>query len=784
MKFLNLISVNCFSKSAPFLLAIFSISFVNAQNYTISGNITDASNGEDLFGARVIVKELDNTGAEANVYGFYSLTLPEGEYTLIYRYSGFDNKEVVVQLNQDRTINIELTVQGDVQQMEEVTVKSKRGNDNITSSQMDVTRLDPKEIETIPILFGEQDVMKTLQLSPGIKGAGEGNAGFFVRGGGADQNLILLDESIVYNASHLLGFFSVFNSDAIKDVSLYKSGIPAEYGGRASSVMDVKMRDGNNKGYGVSGGIGLISSRLTVEGPIVKDKGAIIVSGRRSYADIFLGFADDPVLQNTTLYFYDLNAKANYKISDKDRIFISGYFGRDEFKLGDQFGFDWGNATGTMRWNRIVNEKLFSNTSIIFSNFDYRVRIGSDDEGFGIASNIRDWNLKQDFSYFLNSNNTLKFGLNSIHHTFRPGRLESSEGIGFNEINLEDRFGLELGAYVQNEQKIGNRFSLIYGIRYSGFNYMGEGRDYQFDEDGNFISFETYDSWESIRYWQGLEPRFSASYILADDKSIKMGYNRIFQYIHQLSNTTTSTPVDAWVPTSNNVAPQIGDQIAVGYYQNFKSNEYQFSAEGYYKWLQNQIDYRPNADLILNDLVEGELVYGRGMAYGVEFQLKKTKGKLTGWINYTLSRALRQFDDIDNGAIFPARQDRIHDLNVVLTYKFSEKWVASSSFIYYTGDAVTFPTAQYSVDGFTVPYIQSRNGNRFPDYHRLDLGLTWYGEKKKRFEQSVSFSIYNVYARENAFAINFIENDNGQTEAVQTALFRLIPSVTWNFKFK
>lgn len=759
--------------------------FLTAQNFTISGNITDATNGEDLFGARVIVKELSNTGAEANVYGFYSLTLPQGNYTLIYRYSGYTNKEVEIALTKDITINTELSLQSDVKELEEVTVTSKRGNDNITSSQMTVTKLDPKEIETIPILFGEQDVMKTLQLTPGIKGAGEGNSGFFVRGGGADQNLILLDESIVYNASHLLGFFSVFNSDALKDVSLYKSGIPAEYGGRASSVMDVVMRDGNNKNYALSGGIGLISSRLTAEGPIVKDKGAFIISGRRSYADIFLPLANDPVLENTTLYFYDLNAKANYKISDKDRVFLSGYFGRDDFKLGDQFGFDWGNATGTFRWNRIINDKLFSNTSIMFSNFDYRVRIGSDEEGFGIASNIRDWSLKQDFSHYVNSNNTLKYGLNAIHHTFRPGRLETSEGIGFNEINLEDRYALELGAYIQNEQKIGNRFSLNYGIRYSGFNYMGEGTDYQFDEDGNITGSESYESWESIRYWQGLEPRFSASFILAEDKSIKAGYNRIFQYIHQLSNTTTSTPVDAWVPTSNNVAPQIGDQVAIGYYQNFKSNEYQFSVEGYYKWLQNQIDYRPNADLVLNDLVEGELVYGRGMAYGAEFQLKKTKGKFTGWVNYTLSRALRQFDEIDNGAIFPARQDRIHDLNVVLTYKFSDKWVASTSFVYYTGDAVTFPTAQYAVDGFTVPYIQSRNGNRFPDYHRLDLGLTWYGEKKKRFEQSVSFSIYNVYARENTFAINFIENaETGQTEAVQTALFRLIPSITWNFKIK
>lgn len=759
-------------------------SYTFGQDFTISGTITDAENGEDLFGARVIVKELENTGAEANIYGFYSLTLPKGEYTLIYRSSGYESKEVVVGLSENKTLNIELLVPQEVQEIEEVKITSKKENDNITSAQMEVTTLDPKEIETIPILFGEQDVMKTLQLTPGIKGAGEGNSGFFVRGGGADQNLILLDESIVYNASHLLGFFSVFNSDALQGVSLYKSGIPAEFGGRASSVMDVKMREGNNKKFNLSGGIGLISSRMTLEGPIVKDKGAFIISGRRSYADLFLTFADDPVLQNTTLYFYDLNAKANYKISDKDRIFISGYFGRDDFKLGDQFGFDWGNATGTVRWNRIINYKLFSNTSLIFSNFDYQVSIGGEDDGFGISSNIRDWNLKQDFTYYLNSNNTLKFGLSGIYHTFLPGRLESADGIGFNQVQLDNRYALEVGTYIQNEQKIGNRFSLLYGFRYSGFNYMGEGTAFDLDDDGNVIGSQNYDSWESIKYWQGFEPRFSASYLLSEKNSIKLGYNRIFQYIHQLSNTTTSTPVDSWVPTTNNIAPQIGDQMALGYYQNVKKNTYQFSVEGYYKWLQNQIDYRPNANLILNNEVESELVFGRGFAYGVEFQVKKTKGKFTGWFNYTLSRALRQFDDIDGGEVFSARQDRIHDFNLVLTYKFNDNWVASTSFVYYTGDAVTFPTAQYEVDGFTVPYIQGRNKSRFPDYHRLDLGLTWYGKKTKKFEQSVSFSIYNVYARENAFAINFRENDAGQTEAVQTALFRLIPSVTWNFKIK
>ncbi len=776
------------SKTLTFLFITIVSCYGFSQKVSISGSIKDGTNGEDIFGAAVIVKELTNTGAQSNAYGFYSLTLDTGNYTLIYRSVGFENKIIQVNLTQDTTINVELGIPSDVQEMDEVVITSKKENSNITSAQMEVTRLNPKDIETIPILFGEQDIMKTLQLTPGVKGAGEGNAGFFVRGGGADQNLILLDESTVYNASHLLGFFSVFNSDAIKDVALYKSGIPAEYGGRASSVMDVKMRDGNNKKFAASGGIGLISSRLTVEGPIVKDKGSFIVSGRRSYADIFLPLAPNQDLDNTKLYFYDLNAKANYQLGEKDRIYLSGYFGRDDFLLDGQFGFDWGNQTGTLRWNHIFSDKLFSNTSFIYSKFDYQFTIGAGEDGFGIRSSIRDFNVKQDFTYYMNANNTIKYGFNGIHHTFEPGVLESGANVGFNQIELSKRRALELGAYIQNEQKIGNRWAFMYGLRYSGFNYMGEGTAYEFNDEGDITSEVEYGSWESIKYYQGLEPRASANFIVNESSSIKAGYNRIFQYIHQLSNTTTSSPTDVWVPTSNTVKPQIGDQIAVGYYKNFSKNTYKVSVETYYKWLQNQIDYRPNANLILNELVERELVYGQGRAYGVEFQIKKTKGKFTGWFNYTLSRALRQFDDIDNGQEFSARQDRIHDLNLILTYKIKDKFVLSSSFVYYTGDAVTFPSAQYSFDGLDVPYVGQRNGNRLPDYHRLDLGFTWYMKDRKHLEQSLNFSIYNVYNRENAFSVRFTDsfegNTSGQVQAVQTALFRLIPSITWNFKIK
>ncbi len=758
-----------------------------SQDYTISGAVKDSSNGEDLYGTSIRVKELENVGVLTNVYGFYSLTLPKGTYTLIIRSTGYQEQRKVVQLNENMVLNFKLSMPNDVLLIDEMKVTATKENENITSSNMNVTRLDPKSIEAIPVLFGEKDIMKTLQLTPGVKSAGEGNAGFYVRGGGADQNLVLLDESPVYNASHLLGFFSVFNSDAIKDVSLYKSGIPAEYGGRASSVMDVRMRDGNNQKLGVSGGIGLISSRLTVEAPIVKNKGSFIVSGRRSYMDLFLKLSKNKTLRDTKLYFYDLNAKANYKISEKDRIYLSGYFGKDNFELGDQFGFNWGNATGTLRWNRVVNKKLFSNTSLIFSNFKYQFTVGSGDDAFGVKSSIQDWNIKQDFSYFLNNNNTLKFGVNAIYHIFKPGALEVGGGnSSFNEIILDSRYAVEYAAYVQNEQKIGTRWNLMYGLRYSGFELLGAGKAYTFDEAGNKTSEKDYKRNQAIQYHGGLEPRASLSFILTQSNSIKLGYNRNLQYLHQLSNSTTSSPTDVWVPSSNNVKPQIADQLALGFYQNLYKNMYQISLEVYYKTLQNQIDYRNGADLILNNEVEGELVYGKGRTYGLEIQVQKTKGKLTGWISYTLSRSLRTFDKINDGKEFSARQDRIHDLSVVGMYKINKALTVSSAFIFYTGSAATFPSGKYNLNGTTIPYYTERNGYRMPNYHRLDIGVTWYLEEKKWFTHNLNFSIYNVYARENAYTITFQEDpDNpNNTQAVQTTLFRIVPAITYNFNLK
>lgn len=766
-------------------LIVFTALTTSAQKFTISGTLKDATNGEDLYGGMIKVKELTNVGAISNAYGFFSLTLEKGTYTLIFRSTGFESKETVVELNKDIELKVELDIPKDVQNIEEVEVKAQKENENITGSGMDVTRLDPKDIETIPVLFGEKDIMKTLQLTPGVKGSGEGNAGFFVRGGGADQNLILLDEANVYNASHLLGFFSVFNSDAIKDVSLYKSGIPAEYGGRASSVMDVKMRDGNKKKFGMSGGIGLISSRLTVEAPIVKDKGSFIVSGRRSYADLFLKLSKDTSINQTQLFFYDLNAKANYRLGDKDRIFLSGYFGRDVLGINDAFGFNWGNATGTIRWNHLFSNKLFSNTSIAYSDFDYGFNVGSGEDGFGISSSINDINFKQDFDYFLNSNNKMKFGVNAIYHTFKPGELSGGNS-SFNPIVLDTRYGLEAAAYIQNDMKIGSRWSLMYGLRYSAFNLMGDGTAYEFDGNGVLTNSTEYSRGESIALHHGLEPRFSISYILSENNSIKLGYNRNLQYLHRVTNSTTSSPTDIWVPSSNNVLPQLADQIAIGYYQNFNKNMFSFTGEVYYKALQNQIDYRTGASNFLNELIEGEFVYGKGRSYGLELQLQKKKGKFTGWLSYTLSRALRTFDAIDNGREFSARQDRIHDISLVTMYNLTERVALSAAWIYYTGDAVTFPSGKYELNGTVIPYYTERNGYRMPDYHRLDLGATFYFKEREKFEHNLNVSIYNAYNRENAYTITFqeAENDPTQTEAVQTTLFKIIPSITYNFNFK
>jgi len=766
-----------------FCFCVLCVTVSHAQTFTLSGNLRDASTGEDLIGANVVLVSDMSRGTTSNVFGFYSLSLDAGKYIISYQYLGYRSEAVEVDLNQNVVLNMELTMEGET--MDEIVISAEKKDQNISKNEVSVTRLNIEEISTIPVLFGERDVMKVVQLTPGVKSAGEGNSGYYVRGGGLDQNLILLDEAPVYNPSHLLGFFSVFNSDALKDVSMYKGGMPAEYGGRASSVMDIRMKDGNSKDYNLSGGIGLISSKLTFEGPI-SDKGSFIVSGRRTYLDLFTGLSSDEAVSGSSLYFFDLNVKGNYRINDKNRIFVSGYFGRDVLGFNDAFGFNWGNATGTLRWNHLFSDRLFSNTSVIISSYDYEFTIDSGDDLLGLQSIIFDRNIKQDFTYFMNENNTIKFGANIIDHDIQPGNLLAGANRGITAEDTETRNAIEAALYLQNDQKISDRLSLAYGLRWSYYNYLGAGTAFNFGDDGELISTTEFGENESIQTYDGWEPRLSATYLLNSTSSIKAAYNRNYQYLHVLTNSTSSTPTDVWMPSTNNIAPQIADQVSVGYFKNFKDNMYESSVEVYYKDLQNVIDYRNGADVFFNDAIEAELVYGTGRAYGAEFYFKKKRGRLTGWISYTLSRALRQFDEINNGEEFAARQDRIHDISIVAQYALTPKLQLSANFVFNTGDAVTFPTGTYQIEGAFVPVYTDRNAERMPAYHRMDLGLTWQRKRTKKFESSWNFSIYNAYGRENAFSVEFRQNEDnpGITEVVQTSLFRWVPSVSYNFKFK
>lgn len=764
-------------------LAVLSVRAQTAK-LTISGTVKDAKNGEALIGATVLARgEGVSTGAVTNTYGFYSLSLPPGRYEVTVQYVSFATRTFPVNLDQPRTLDVELSDQS--QELSEVVVKAERADDNITRNQVGIEKLDIQAIRTVPVLFGEQDILKTIQLLPGVKSAGDGNSGFFVRGGAADQNLILLDGAPVYNASHLLGFFSVFNSDALKDATLYKGGIPAEFGGRTSSVLDIKMKEGNSKRFSGSGGIGLISSRLTLEGPIKKDRGSFIVSGRRTYADLFLKVSPDSTLRDSKLYFYDLNAKANYKLNDRNWVYASGYFGTDKLGFGNSFGIDWGNATGTLRWNHIYSTRLFANTSLIYSNYRYNIGIGSGDQAINIASRIKDWNLKQDYELYVNGRNTVRFGWNVIHHTIVPGAVTAGSDAAIGDVSLQERYGWEGAAYVSHEHRFSEKLNLKYGLRLSTFTQVGPGTVNTFHPDRSVATTQTYSSGQAIVSYLNPEPRVSINYVVNPRSSVKLALERNAQYLHLLSNSTATNPTDQWIMSSKNVKPQLADQISGGYFRNFRENAFEFSAETYYKKLHNQIDYRNGAELRANQNVEADLVYGEGRAYGLELSLKKKTGLLTGWVSYTLSRTERRFDAINNGAWFAARQDRTHDMAVVATYQLSPKLTLSGNFIYYTGNAITYPTGKYGLDGKTVSLYSERNSYRMPAYHRLDLGLTWVTRKTATGERSWNFSLYNAYGRENPWTITFRENeaDPSRLEAVQTALFRWVPSVTYNFKF-
>ena len=772
-------------KVATSIAAICFSSVVFAQqNFSVSGTIKDQKNGELLIGVAVKIAEDPTISILANEYGFYSVSLPKGSYTLMISNPGFKDFQQIITVEDNLKLNISLRQDEEEEKtsnIEEVVISAVKKDKNLSTAQMGTETLSIKQIDKLPVLFGEKDVMKTIQLLPGIKSNGEGSSGFSVRGGATDQNLILLDEAPVYNASHLLGFFSTFNSDALKDASIIKGNSPAQYGGRLSSVLDVKMKDGNNKDYNVNGGIGLISSRLSVEGPIQKEKSSFIVSGRRTYADVFLKATDD--FKDSKLYFYDLNLKANYQINDNNRLYLSGYFGRDVLGLGDTFSTDWGNTTATLRWNSIISSKLFSNTSFIYSNYNYNVALSSNNNTFGLDSEIEDWNLKQDFSWFAGNKHSVKFGLQSIYHTITPS---SATGTSVSSFPRNPRYSWENAIYINDDFKATEKLTINYGARLAMFSVLG-GDTFNTYQNGVLTDSEYLEKGKFGKTYVNLEPRITANYRINEVSSVKGGYSRNTQNLHLLSNSGSGNPTDQWIGSSYTVKPEIADQISAGYSRNFNNNNYELNTEIYYKSMQNQIDYKNGAQISFDTAadVERELLFGKGRAYGLELIAKKKSGKLTGWISYTVSKTERQINGINDNEWYDARQDKTHDLSVVATYQLNPKWSFSGLFLYSTGNAVTFPTGKYELNGQTVFQYSNRNADRMPAYHRMDLSATYEPISNKRFKGSWSFGIYNVYGRQNAYTITFEDNPNnpGTTRAMQTSLFRWVPNITYNFKF-
>ncbi|PLX11768.1 MAG: hypothetical protein C0598_07345 [Marinilabiliales bacterium] len=772
------------------LLIIILLSFITVFSteepkgtFSLSGFIKDAENGELLPGATVYIEEL-KAGAASNNYGYYSISLKPGTYHVIYSFIGYTPIEKTIELNENLTVNIDLKL--GVESLNEVEITAEAKNENIIKTQMSVNKIDSKTIQAIPALMGEVDLIKALQLLPGVKFAAEGSSGFSVRGGSPDQNLVLLDEATVYNAGHLMGFFSVFNNDAVKSVELYKGDLPAKYGGRISSLVDVRMKDGNKKKFHGNGGIGLISSRLTLEGPLVEDKGSFMIAGRRSYADLFLRLSSDEQINSNILYFYDLNAKVNYSINQKNHIYLSGYFGKDVFKNG-VFGMNWGNTTGTVRWNHIFSDKLFSNFTFIASDFSYNLGV-SNENGFDWLSQLTDYNLKGDFNWYLNSNNTINFVFSSIYHDFFPGKIRGTGSESFiTEYGLPHNYALESGVYISNVQKFGSVFSLKYGLRLSVFNNAGPNTVFDYDDDGLAYDSTIYSKGDFYNTYFGLEPRLGAVYQLNEVSSIKASYSRNYQYLQQAQNSTAGSPLSIWFSSSPNVKPQYSDQFALAYFRNFENHTYEASVEVYYKDIKNAIDFRDHAELLLNKYIEGEILTGSSNGYGLEFLLRKNSGKLSGWISYTYSKTYRKIDGINNGESYLSPYDRPNDVSVVLNYNLNERLSFGLTWVYLTGQPVTFPVGRFVYGNTVVPYYSGRNEYRMPDYHRLDLSVTWREKIKpnKKWHSEFNFSIYNAYNRKNAWVINFQSDpqDPNITYAEMTYLFGIIPSFTYNFKF-
>ena len=787
---------------ASIALILFATLLSAQEKFTINGVIKDIKNGETLLGTSVYLKGT-NYGATTNEYGFYSMTAPKGSYTLIISYVGYKEVSIPVTLDHNQTMDLEIEESSTT--LDEVVVVAEESERiSIRKPQMGVSKLNASTIKQIPAVLGEVDVIKSIQMLPGVTNNGEGSAGFNVRGGAADQNLVLLDEAIIYNTSHFFGFFSVFNADAIKGIKLYKGDIPAKYGGRVSSVLDVRQKDGNNKDFSLTGGVGLISSRLAAEAPINKGKGSFLVAGRTSYAHLFMKASEE--LKDDKISFYDLNLKTNYEINKNNKVYLSGYFGRDIFNLSKIIKNDYGNASGNLRWNHIFNDKLFSNLSLIYSKYDYQIVL--DFVKLDWIADIKNYNLKYDFKYYASDKLKLDFGISGISYRLNPGEVKpSSPSSPINYLKLEQKRAFEGGAYVSAEHKLTDKLTAQYGMRYSTFTRLGGQNivNYVNDqpviynselgiyEEGEELGNTYYDKNEKVKTFDNFEPRLGLAYQLNSSASIKASYTKSSQYLHLLSNTSSVTPLDVWTPSGKYIKPQLSNQYALGYYKNFKNNKYTLELETYYKTTDNRIDYVDGSDLIGTNTIETEILNGEARAYGLELLLRKNKGKFTGWLAYTLSKSEQRTLGgkagglgINKGNWYNTSYDRTHDISITGIYKWDEKWSFSANMVYQTGRPVTYPNGQYEYEGLSIASYSGRNEDRLPAYHRLDVSATYKpnGNPDKRWKGEWVFGLYNVYNRKNAASVSFRQNDDtGLNEANRTSIFGLIPSISYNFKF-
>jgi hypothetical protein len=784
------------------LFFLLSLSAFSQEKITISGTVYDNASNETLIGVSIYFSEL-NAGTTTNEYGFYSITIPKGTYKVQVSYLGFTPLTETINLSEKITKNFNLNEE--TESLDEIVIEADIERINLRSPQMSVNNLTSATIKNIPVVLGEADIIKSLILLPGVTSAGEGASGFNVRGGAADQNLILLDEAIVFNSSHLFGFFSVFNPDVIKDVKLYKGGIPARFGGRLSSVLDIYQKEGNSKDFNVTGGIGLISSRLLVEGPIEKEKSSFVVAGRASYAHLFLPLFDN----DNKAYFYDLNGKFNYRINDKNNVFLSTYFGKDVFGISDNFVNEYGNTVLNLRWNHLFSDKIFSNLSLIYSDYFYGLIL--DFVGFEWDSGITNYNLKYDFKHYLNNKFKLSYGVNNIYNKFNPGEIiPNRQDSGIQPEKLIDKYANEFAAYLEAEHKVSDKLTLQYGARFSNFTRLGQdeinvyannepvlyNEEFKKYESAEAIDTESYNRSDALATFSNFEPRVSLSYLISDNASFKMSYNRMAQYLHLLSNTASPTPLDVWAPSGRFIKPQLLDQFALGYFKSIKGGDYSLETEVFYKDIQNRIDYINGANLVANNEIETIILNGQARAYGLEILLKKNEGKFKGWLAYTLSRSEQQTlgrtasePGINDGEWYSSPFDKTHDISVNASYDLSKKWTFNANFLLQTGQPTNYPVGQYEpVKGLIVPLFDDnrRNADRLPAYHRLDISATLTPEKNKnrRWQGEWVFGIYNLYGRQNAASINFRQNrETFRNEAIQTSIFGFVPSVTYNFKF-